>query len=105
MDTYTPQPIDTSNVPFPEELRPLVERLAEHNHDIWARQRIGDGWRYGPARNDALKQHPCLVPYAELPEAEKTYDRQSAMETIRAVLTLGYRVNKPRPSTTDPSKS
>jgi hypothetical protein len=71
----------------------LTERLAEHAHDIWAAQRLADGWRYGPERNDELKQHPCLVPYAELPESEKAYDRNAALETLKAIVALGYRID------------
>jgi hypothetical protein len=90
MTTYTPKPLDTSAVVLPAELRDLLERLAENTHDVWAAQRIKDGWSYGPQRDDATKQHPCLVPYADLPEAEKEYDRQTAGETLKAILLLGF---------------
>ena len=89
---YLPRPLATARVKLPEELSELLERLAEHVHDIWARQRIKDGWRYGPTRNDALKTHPGLVPYAALSEAEKDYDRNTAAETLRAIVKLGYRI-------------
>lgn len=91
---YTPQPIDTSEVKLPDDVLELTELLARHTHDIWARQRLQDGWRYGPSRNDAEKLHPCLVPYEELPDSEKEYDRQTAMQTLRAILALGYRIEK-----------
>lgn len=94
MSDYTPQPIATANVELPAEIRQLTERLAEHAHDIWAAQRLADGWRLGPVRDDARKEHPCLVPYAQLPEAEKTYDRNAALETLRAIVALGYRVER-----------
>lgn len=90
--SYTPSPIDTRAVELSPELRGLTERLAEHAHDVWALQRIREGWRYGPRRDDHAREHPCLVPYAELPEAEKEYDRQTAMGTLKAVLALGYRI-------------
>jgi hypothetical protein len=73
----------------------LTERLAEHSHDVWATQRIADGWTYGPKRDDATKQHPDLIPYAELPEPEKEYDRKAAMETLKAIIALGYRIVRP----------
>jgi ryanodine receptor 2 len=92
--TYQPQPIDTAAMKLPDELLPLTERLAEHAHDVWARQRLADGWTYGPQREDARKEHPCLVPYDQLPESEKQYDRNAALETIKAILALGYRVVK-----------
>ncbi len=90
--TYKPQPIDTSEVALPEELLALTERLAESAHDHWAERRLAEGWTYGPRRDDAAKQHPDLVPYGELPESEKEYDRQAAMETLQAILALGYRI-------------
>ena len=92
---YTPRPIDTSNVELPPEVRELAERLAEHVHDLWALQRMADGWRYGPRRDDARKEHPGLVPYAELSEAEKEYDRITALKTLAAIIALGYRIEKP----------
>ncbi len=91
---YQPKPINTAHIEFPEELIDLIERLAENSHDIWARQRIKDGWVYGPERNDTNKEHPDLVPYNELPEDEKKYDRDSAIETIKSVIALGYGFRK-----------
>jgi len=90
--TYQPRPIDTGHVVVPEGLLELVERLAEHNHDIWAAQRIAQGWRFGPQRDDARRQHPDLVPYADLPESEKVYDRNAVRSTLEAILALGYRI-------------
>jgi hypothetical protein len=92
---YRPLPIDTSKITLPAEIQELTERLAENAHDIWAVQRMADGWRYGPQRDDAGKQHPCLVPYAALPDSEKVYDRKASMETLKAILALGYRIVKP----------
>ena len=90
--TYNPKPIDTNSVELPAELRPLIERLAEHNHDVWAKQRIADGWMWGPERDDQAKHHPDLVPYSDLSESEKQYDRNSVVETLKAIVALGYRI-------------
>jgi hypothetical protein len=92
--TYTPRPLDTSAAAavLPAELIPLRERIAEHVHDVWAAGRIAHGWRYGEVRDDEAKTHPCLVPYGELPEAEKEYDRRTAEETLAAIVTLGFRI-------------
>lgn len=87
--------MDTSGVELPEGLGELGERLAAHVHDTWARQRRAEGWRRGRRRDDEARTHPGLVPYAELPETEKAYDRHTAMETIRALLALGYRIVPP----------
>jgi ryanodine receptor 2 len=94
MNGYTPRPIDTSAVALTRDIRQLTERLAEHTHDVWSVQRLADGWRLGPARDDAKKEHPCLVPYAELPESEKEYDRNTALETLKAIIALGYRIER-----------
>jgi hypothetical protein len=91
---YVPKPIDTSRVELPKEIHDLVERLAEHNHDTWAQQRMADGWTYGPQRDDARKQNPDLVPYADLPDTEKEYDRQTAIGILKAIVALGYRIEK-----------
>ena len=91
---YTPKPIDTSGIALPSDLNDLIERLAEHAHDIWAQRRISEGWSYGAARDDKTKKHPDLVPYNDLPDSEKEYDRQAAMETLKAIVALGYRLGK-----------
>jgi hypothetical protein len=89
--------LDTSQVRLTEDIRELTELLAKNTHDVWARQRLSDGWRYGPQRDDKRKEHPGLVPYEELTDAEQEYDRQTALETLKAIIALGYRVSKPRP--------
>jgi hypothetical protein len=91
---YKPAPRDTSGVKLPREIRELTELLAKNAHENWARQRIAEGWRWGPQRDDERKHHPMLVPYEQLPESEKEYDRKIAMETIKTILALGYRIEK-----------
>lgn len=89
---YTPQPVDTSDVQLPEELNALVEDMAKNVHDVWARNRIQQGWIYGSERNDTLKHHPCLVAYEELPEMEREYDRDTAVETLKLITKLGFKI-------------
>lgn len=91
---YQPKPVDSSRVQLPDSIAQLIERLAENNHDIWAQQRMREGWTYGAQRDDARKLHPDLVPYDQLPESEKEYDRKMATGTIKAILALGYRIEK-----------
>ena len=93
---YRPTPIDTSNVTLSPKLVHLTERLAENAHDIWAAQRIGEGWSSGKKRDDKARKHPCLIPYADLPDSEKEYDRQAALGTLRAILALGFRITGPQ---------
>jgi hypothetical protein len=93
--TYRPQPIDTSRVVLPDSLLALLEVLAANTHEQWSAQRIADGWSYGPARNDARKENPCLVPYDQLPESEKKFDRITALETLKTIVAQGYRIVPP----------
>lgn len=95
MDQYEPRPIDTSQVELSPALEELTEQLAENTHDHWALLRIGEGWTWGPERNDARKETPNLVPYDRLPESEKEYDRKSAMEALKAIIALGYTIREP----------
>jgi hypothetical protein len=94
---YRPLPIDTSCIRLPDDIRELTELLARNTHDVWARERVQDGWRFGPERNDRRKEHPLLVPYEQLPESEKDYDRNTAMETLKVILSLGYTIRKGEP--------
>ena len=89
---YRPEPIDTTGVKLSDDIVELTELLAKNAHDIWARQRMAEGWRYGPERSDARKEHPSLLPYDELSESEKAYDRNAAIETLKAIIALGYRI-------------
>ena len=91
---YLPQPMDTSDITLPEELNPLVEQMAKNVHEVWAQGRIEQGWVYGPKRSDALKQHPCLIPYEDLPEEEKLYDRNTALGTLKLISKLGFKISK-----------
>lgn len=90
----TPEPIDTSNVELSEDILELTELLAKNAHDHWALQRMAEGWSYGPWRDDGKKEHPCLIPYKDLAESDKEYDRKGAMETLKAIIALGYKIEK-----------
>ena len=99
---YIPKPIDTSEIQLPEELLELIELLAENTHDVWAAERIAGGWKYGPARDDRLKTSPCLVPYDQLPESEKAYDRNTSLAAIKAIIWLGYGISQPQDNEKQP---
>jgi RyR domain. len=92
--TYTPQPIDTTDVKLPKELEQLVEEMAKNVHEVWAETRIKQGWRFGEQRNDELKTHPCLVPYEDLPEEEKKYDRNTSIGTLKLIMKLGFIISQ-----------
>lgn len=91
---YVPQPMDTSDIQLPDELNVLIEQMAKNVHEVWAESRIAQGWSYGEERNDTLKHHPCLVPYEELPEVEKAYDRDTALGTLKLISKLGFKITK-----------
>lgn len=94
MKVYIPKPADTRSVELPNELLPLIEEMAKNVHEVWAQNRINEGWTYGPERDDASKKHPCLVPYEELPESEKSYDRATSQETLKLIMKLGFEISK-----------
>ena len=91
---YIPQPIDLSDIKLPEELEVLTERLARNIHEVWAQSRISQGWRYDEKRNDDLKTHPGLVPYEELTEVEKQYDRDTALSALKFIVNEGFNISK-----------
>ena len=91
---YQPKPLDTSRVELTSELLELTEMLAKNTHDVWAQQRLSQGWTFGPKRDDMLKHHPSLVAYEELSEQEKDYDRSTSMETLKAIVGLGFSIVK-----------
>ena len=91
---YDPKPIDTSDVILPEELLALTEKIAENVHDVWAVGRISEGWTYGEKKDANNKINPMLVPYSDLPESEKDYDRNTAIETLKLIVKLGYEIKK-----------
>lgn len=91
---YIPHPIETADVDLDVEILDLTEILARNAHEVWAKERMSEGWRYGPSRDDAARKHPCLIPYEDLAESEKEYDRNMALETLKVLLALGYRVEK-----------
>lgn len=93
---YQPNPLDTADVELPGELLELTEKIAENVHEVWAAARIAEGWTLGQERNTQKKTTPCLVPYAQLPESEKEYDRNTALQTLKLIVKLGYEIRPGR---------
>ncbi len=92
--SFTPKLIGPTIV-LPDSLAPLVETLAENNHNSWALQRTSEGWTFGPVRDSSTKTHEGLVPFEELPESEKEVDRELVRSMLRAMVELGYRIDPP----------
>lgn len=95
---YEPKPIPADHIVLSGEMLALVELLAENAHDIWALKRLQDGWTFGPERNDTERRHPCLVPYVQLPDRERDYDRTMVIGSIQAILAHGFMISRPDPS-------
>jgi hypothetical protein len=91
---YEPRPIPAEHTVLSDEIEELVELLAENAHDIWAFERMRDGWQFGQERDDTRRRHPCLVPYSLLPEGEREYDRKIVIGSIRAMLALGFTISR-----------
>lgn len=91
---YIPKPIETNDIVLSEEIKELSELLAKNTHEVWAVGRMNEGWTYGEKRDDAQKHHPCLVPYEDLSDSEKEYDRNTSLETLKLILKLGYKITK-----------
>lgn len=92
--SYHPTPLDLSEVELPKDLDALTEAIAENTHEVWSAGRMREGWTWGPERNDREKKHPDLLPYPALTEGEKEYDRATAMNAIRLIIKLGYKIEK-----------
>lgn len=91
---YIPNPADLTGIELPVELTELAESIAKNVHEVWSQNRMAEGWTYGPVRDDAKKETPCLVPYEELPEEEKAYDRNTAFGTLKYIVSIGYEIKK-----------
>lgn len=93
-DQYIPCPIDLSDVELPADLEALTELIARNVHEVWAQKKLQQGWSYGEVIDEDLKTHSSIVPYEQLSEQERSYDRDTAMKTIRLILKLGYKISK-----------
>ena len=93
-NVFKAAPVDNSNVILPKSLTKHLEIIAQNVHDAWAAGRIKEGWTYGEVKDEVKKTTPFLVPYEDLPESEKEYDRNTAMETLKIVMQLGFDIVK-----------
>jgi len=73
----------------------IDEIVAKSVHETWMSARLAEGWVWGPLRDDAKKEHPCLVAYDDLPESERLYDYSTARAVVRALRQQGYVIAKP----------
>lgn len=94
MEKYIPNPINLDDVQLPDDILHLSELISKNVHEVWAKKRFEEGWTYGPKRNETLKQTPCMVKYEDLTEEEKSYDRNTSLETLKLIIKLGYKLEK-----------
>lgn len=92
--SYEPKPI-WFDQPMPESITKHMEWIGEQIHDQWAANRIREGWEYGAQYDGEKKKHPCLIPYEQLSENEKEYDRVTATQTIQLLLYAGFQIIPP----------
>ncbi|XP_047184844.1 ryanodine receptor 3 isoform X2 [Scophthalmus maximus] len=92
---YKPAPLDLSDVKLTAGQEVLVDKLAENAHNVWAKDRIKQGWTYGIQQDLKSRRNPRLVPYALLDERTKKSNRDSLREAIRTVVGYGYDIDPP----------
>lgn len=94
MEKYVPEIIEVDDIKLPEDIISIAEIISKNVHEVWSKMRLEEGWVYGEKRDDDLKTNPCLVPYEDLPESEKEYDRNTALRTLKLLMKLGYKLVK-----------
>ncbi|XP_049339322.1 ryanodine receptor 3 isoform X1 [Astyanax mexicanus] len=92
---YKPAPLELSEVKLTPGQEVLVDKLAENAHNVWAKDRIKQGWTYGIQQDLKSRRNPRLVPYALLDERTKKSNRDSLREAIRTLIGYGYNIDPP----------
>lgn len=73
----------SNQITLPAYIESIRDKLAENIHEMWAMNKIEAGWSYGERRDDVRHIHPCLTQFNNLPPAEKRYDSQLAVQTLK----------------------
>ncbi|KAL4003146.1 RIH domain family protein [Acanthocheilonema viteae] len=89
-EPFVPKPIDISTVVLPHFAMEIHEKLAENLHELWAMRKIELGWNYGEVRDERTRRHPCLTSFQQLPQNEKTYNINLAIDTMKTIEALRY---------------
>ncbi|XP_070577063.1 ryanodine receptor 2-like isoform X7 [Ptychodera flava] len=98
---YKPAPYNLSSVILTPKMERLVEQLAGNAHNVWAKDRIEQGWTYGLTEDSVYKRNPQLVPFSQLDDTAKKLNRDTASETVRTILGFGYNLEPPSTDTPD----
>ena len=93
-NNYIPHPADLSAIELPQELLELAHVISKNVHEVWSAGRMSEGWTYGSVRNDEKRETPCLVPFEELSDEEKAYDWNTAANTLKLIMSLGFEIKK-----------
>lgn len=91
---YKPKPINTSKVVLPSVICELSEVLSKNVHEVWSTRKMQEGYTFGDTDNKAAKTHHNLVPYEQLSPEDQVYDRDTALETIKVLIMLGFTIEK-----------
>lgn len=94
---FVPKPVDTTSIQLPGYIEQVRDKLAENIHEMWAMNKIEQGWTYSERRDDLRLHHPCLTSFEKLPPSEKRYDATLALQTLKTVLALGYHITLDKP--------
>ncbi|XP_030255117.1 ryanodine receptor 2 isoform X5 [Sparus aurata] len=92
---YKPAPLDLSHIKLTSTQEAMVDKLAENAHNVWARDRIRQGWTYGIQQDVKNRRNPRLVPYVLLDERTKKSNKDSLREAVRTLLGYGYNLEAP----------
>uniref|UniRef100_A0A8C0VJV4 Ryanodine receptor 2 n=1 Tax=Cyanistes caeruleus TaxID=156563 RepID=A0A8C0VJV4_CYACU len=92
---YKPAPMDLSFIKLTPSQEAMVDKLAENAHNVWARDRIRQGWTYGIQQDVKNRRNPRLVPYALLDDRTKKSNKDSLREAVRTLLGYGYHLEAP----------
>uniref|UniRef100_A0A452IME6 Ryanodine receptor 1 n=1 Tax=Gopherus agassizii TaxID=38772 RepID=A0A452IME6_9SAUR len=92
---YKPAPLDLAHVKLTPAQNTLVDKLAENGHNVWARDRVSQGWTYSIVQDIKNKRNPRLVPYNLLDERTKKTNRNSLCEAVRTLIGYGYNIEPP----------
>ncbi|MDE3097333.1 MAG: hypothetical protein KGK07_15200 [Chloroflexota bacterium] len=68
----------------------LAGNTPEQSHEGWLSEKAATGWKYGPVKDPAKKEHPCFVLYAELPPEQRMKDHLFIATVLAMAEALGY---------------
>jgi hypothetical protein len=70
------------------------DRTPEDSHKAWMELKKSQGWKYGPHKAPEKLEHPCMLPYSELPQPQKVKDKLF-LSVVRAL--QAYTMDRPKP--------